>query len=65
MQLCGTLSKINVKTRQFVVPASWSSGNAFVSGAGGPRFKCRVGQIGRSVANGLPPQRHKKVQLLP
>ena len=41
-----------------VGPASWSSGNAFVSGAGGLRFKSRVGQIGHSVANGSPPLRH-------
>ena len=40
------------------VPASWSSGNAFVSGAVGQRFKSRAGQIGPSVANGSPPQRH-------
>ena len=39
-------------------PASWSSGNAFVSGAGGLRFKSRAGQIGRSVANGSPSLRH-------
>ena len=32
--------------------ASWSSGNAFVSGAGGLRFKSRAGQIEHSVANG-------------
>ena len=38
-------------------PASWSSGNAFVSGAGGLRFKSRAGQIGHSVANGSPPLR--------
>ena len=31
---------------------SWSSGNAFVSGAEGLRFKSRAGQIGHSVANG-------------
>ena len=36
-------------------PASWSSGNAFVSGAGGLRFKSRAGQIAHSVANGSPP----------
>ena len=35
-------------------PASWSSGNAFVSGAGGLKFNSRAGQIGLSVANGLP-----------
>ena len=39
-------------------PASWPSGNAFVSGAEGLRFKSRAGQIGHSVANGLPMQRH-------
>ena len=39
-------------------PASWSSGNAFVSGAGGLRFKSRAGQVGHSVANGSPPLRH-------
>ena len=36
----------------------WSSGNAFVSGAGGLRFKSRAGQMGHSVANGSPPLRH-------
>ena len=36
------------------VPASWSSGNAFVSRAEGLRFKSRTGQIGHSVANGWP-----------
>ena len=38
--------------------ASWSSGNAFVSGAEGLRFKSRAGQIGHSVANGSPPLQH-------
>ena len=37
---------------------SLSSGNVFVSGAGGLRFKSRADQIGHSVANGLPPIRH-------
>ena len=37
---------------------SWSSGNAFVSEAGGLRFKSRAGQIEHSVANGSPPLRH-------
>ena len=32
-------------------------GNAFVSGAGGLKFKSRAGQIGHSVANGSPPLR--------
>ena len=39
-------------------PASWSSGNAFVSGAGGQRFESRAGQIRHSVANGSPPLQH-------
>ena len=43
---------------QINILASWSSGNAFVSGAGGLRFKSRAGQIGRSVAIGSPPLRH-------
>ena len=42
----------------FNIPASWSSGNAFVSGAGGLRFKSRAGQIGHSVADSSPPLRH-------
>ena len=39
-------------------PISWSSGNGFVSGAGGLRFKSRAGQIGHSVANDSPPLLH-------
>ena len=35
-----------------------SNGNAFVSGAGGQRFKSRASQIGHSVANGSPPLQH-------
>ena len=31
---------------------SWSSGNAFASGAGGLKFKSQAGQIERRVANG-------------
>ena len=38
--------------------ASWSSGNAFVSGAGSLRFKSRASQIGHSGANGSPPLRY-------
>ena len=38
--------------------ASQSSGNAFVSGAGGLRLKSRAGQSGHSVANGSPPMQH-------
>ena len=37
------------------VITSWSSGNAFVSGAGGLRFKSRAAQIEHSVANGSHP----------
>ena len=36
---------------QILLPACWSSGNTFVSGAGGPRFKSRAGQIKHSVAH--------------
>ena len=47
------------RCRLFWFPlASWSSGNAFVSGAGGLKFKPLAGQIGLSVANGLPPLQH-------
>ena len=45
-------------TRYQVKSASWSSGNAFDSGAGSLRFISRIGQIGHSVANGSPPLRH-------
>ena len=38
--------------------ASWSSDNAFVSGAVGLRFKSRAGQIRHKVANGLPQLQH-------
>ena len=38
--------------------ASWSSGNTFVSGAGGLSYKFQTGQIGHRVANGLPLLRH-------
>ena len=41
-----------------IQPASWSSGNALVSGAEGLRCKSWVGQIGHGVANGSPPLRH-------
>ena len=44
-------------TRDCLVLAR-SSGNAYVSGAGGLRFKSRAGQIEHSVANALPPQQH-------
>ena len=37
---------------------SCSSGNAYVSGAGGLSFKAWAGQIGHSVANSSPPLRH-------
>ena len=39
-------------------PASWSSGNAFVSGEVNPRFKSRAGQIGHSVAHFSPSLQH-------
>ena len=37
---------------------SWSSGKAFIYGAGGLRFNTRAGQIGHSVANGSPTLQH-------
>ena len=37
---------------------SWSSGNAFVSGAVGLRLKSQAGKIEHSAANGSPPLRH-------
>ena len=40
------------------VPACGSSGNTFVSGARGVRFKSQAGQIGQSVASGSAPLRH-------
>ena len=39
-------------------PASWSRGEAFVSGAGGPRFKSQAGQIKHTAANSLPLLQH-------
>ena len=49
-----SLTQNKPTTHQF----SWSSGNEFVFGAGGLRFKSRAGQIEHSVANGSPPLRH-------
>ena len=48
---CANFEKKNYAEK----PASWSSGNAFVSEEGGLRFKSRDGQIRHSVANGSPP----------
>ena len=39
-------------------PASYCSGNMFVSGVGGLKFKSWASQIGHSAANGLPPLQH-------
>ena len=44
---------INIEFR-----SCWSSGNAFVTGAGGQKFKSRAGQFGNNIANGSPPLRH-------
>ena len=46
------------RTEKLKSPAIWSSGNAFVTETGGLRFKSRAGQIGHSVANGLPQLQH-------
>ena len=53
------LLTINVKSVPFNLfkngqIASWSSGKAFVSGAGDMRFQSRASQIGHSVANDFP-----------
>ena len=56
MIMPATLSCFNQYS--IVILASWSSNNAFVSGAGDLRFKPRAGQIGNSVANDLLPLRH-------
>ena len=51
-----TIISYNISFNYIIfIPASWSSGNAFVSRAGGLSFKSRAGQIGHSVANGSPP----------
>ena len=50
------VEKVNVQRKCLLSSYLYSySGNAFVSGAGGLRFKSRVGQIGLNVSNGLPP----------
>ena len=53
-----TSTKVCAALLNFLEPARWLSGNAFVSGAGGPKFKSRFDQTGHSVANGLPPLQH-------
>ena len=45
------------------LPVSWLNGSAFVSGAGGPSFKSRVGQIIPIVANDSPPLQHFRNEL--
>ena len=49
------LSQILLLGAAFMEPASWWSGNAFVSGAVGLRVKSQASQIEYSVANGSPP----------
>ena len=46
------------KFSRVVLILIFSNGNAFVSGAGGLRFKYWADQIERSVAKGSPPLRH-------
>ena len=45
-------------TYTLIINDSLSSGNTFVSGAGGLRFKSLASQTERNVANGSPPLRH-------
>ena len=52
------LKKLQNKIKFIFSHKTLSSGNSFVSGAGGLRFKSRAGQIGPRVANGSPPLRH-------
>ena len=47
-----------LKLNRIWTVSCWSRGNAFVSGAGGLRFKSRAGQIGQSAANGSPTLQH-------
>ena len=47
-----------MRIQELFAPASWSSGNVFVSGAKGLRFESRTGQIGLIVANSLLPLLH-------
>ena len=51
----GNSSRKCINQNKNLQPASWSSGNVFVSGAGGLRFISRAGQIEHGVANGSPP----------
>ena len=53
-----TFFSVMSRTVSTFSPVNWSSGNAFVAGAGGLRFKFRAGQIGHNVANGSPLLRH-------
>ena len=49
---------LNLFTKSYDNQASWSSGNAFVIGAGCLKFKSRAAQSGHSVASGSPPLQH-------
>ena len=50
------LTSVCIAKIETIFAANWSSGNAFVSGAGGLKIKSRANQIVHSVANGSPPQ---------
>ena len=54
----GQIQNDNPFLEVLIASASWSSGNVFVSGAGGQRFKSRAVQIGHSVVNDSPPLQH-------
>ena len=52
------IAKLIQQIKNDTTPVGWSSGNAFVSGAGDLRFKSWACQIGHSVANGSLPLQH-------
>ena len=55
-----------LRDRRLIQQARWSSGNAFVSGARGLRFKFQDRQIGHGIVNGLPSLPHSsKEAVLP
>ena len=60
-QIADSLKKISLVGTLLVAEyekTSWSSGNVFIFGAGGLRFKSWTGQIEHSVANSSPLLRH-------
>ena len=46
-----------IETKTVKLTASWSSSNAFASGARGMKFESRAGETEHTVADGYPPLR--------